>query len=79
MLILSKFHHNHHPSGVKILAKFARRGFSVINIHTIKLTISIYIEDGNLRRPPPIESALPRFLAMIILLAGLVGFQAQIQ
>ena len=26
---LSEFRHNHHPSGVKILAKFIRRGIRV--------------------------------------------------
>ncbi len=30
MLKLNEFRHNHHPSGVKMLAKFIRRGFSVI-------------------------------------------------
>jgi len=32
MLNLSEFHHNHHPSGVKMLAKFIRRGIRVIKI-----------------------------------------------
>jgi hypothetical protein len=30
MLKLSEFRHNHHPSEVRMLAKFIRRGFSVI-------------------------------------------------
>ena len=30
MLKLNEFSHNHHPSGVKMLAKFIRRGFSVV-------------------------------------------------
>jgi len=30
MLKLSEFSHNHHPSGVKMLAKFIRYGISVI-------------------------------------------------
>jgi hypothetical protein len=29
MLKLSGFRHNHHPSGVKMLAKFIRRGIRV--------------------------------------------------
>jgi hypothetical protein len=29
MLNLSEFRHNHHPSGVKILANFIQRGFPV--------------------------------------------------
>jgi len=29
VLKLREFSHNHHPSGVKMLAKFIRRGFSV--------------------------------------------------
>ena len=29
MLILCEFCHNHHPTGVKMLAEFIRRGFSV--------------------------------------------------
>jgi len=32
MLNLDVFSHNHHPSGVKILAKIIKRGISVINI-----------------------------------------------
>ena len=28
MLYLNRFRYNHHPSGVKMLAKFIRRGFS---------------------------------------------------
>lgn len=28
MLKLIEFRHNHHPSGVEMLAKFSRRGFS---------------------------------------------------
>ena len=32
MLKLSEFRQNHHPSEVRILAKFIRRGFSVIDI-----------------------------------------------
>ena len=36
MLKLSEFCHNHHPSGVKMLAKFIRRGFSVIGIYQLE-------------------------------------------
>ena len=32
MLILSEFSHNYHPSGVNLLVKIIRRGFSVIII-----------------------------------------------
>jgi len=31
MLNLSVFSHNHHPSGVNLLAKYIRRGIQVIN------------------------------------------------
>ena len=31
MLILSEFYYNHHPSGVRMLAKFIRGGFPVIH------------------------------------------------
>jgi len=30
MLTLREFRYNHHPSGVKMLAKFARRGIRVV-------------------------------------------------
>lgn len=34
MLKLSEFRHNHHPSGVKMLANFTRRGIPVILSYT---------------------------------------------
>ena len=55
MLKLSEFRHNHHPSGVKMLAKFIRRGFSVhtylnrdmkLNIKIVPLVVQK--EDGRI-------------------------------
>ncbi len=45
MLKLSEFHHNHHPSGVKMLAKFIRRGIRVDLI--LKYTDNIHIRENN--------------------------------
>ena len=37
MLKLSEFSHNHHPSGVKLLAKNIRRGFRVVRNPVAKI------------------------------------------
>jgi hypothetical protein len=40
MLNLSAFNHNHHPSGVKMLAKYIRRGISVLFSANTKFLVS---------------------------------------
>ncbi len=43
MLKLNEFRHNHHPSGMIMLAKFIRRGFSVVqHIRSKPYILSIY-------------------------------------
>ncbi len=42
MLKLNEFHHNHHPSGVKMLVNFIRRGFSVLCRCAVYIDFGIY-------------------------------------
>lgn len=40
MLNLNEFSHNHHPSRVNLLAKYIRRGFSVLHIFPVAVIIT---------------------------------------
>ena len=45
MLNLSVFSHNHHPSGVNLLAKYIRRGIRVIIMNLLVLLVNAIGDD----------------------------------